>query len=94
MRRGIVRSATVPTAAGQIIGANPRRVAILFSAASAGYAVSTEPAVTMTTGLLVQLVTRVQITREEHGDAVTKPWYGITTPSALPVAYLEVTEEE
>ncbi len=81
---GIVQTAAIDsTEATAILGTDADRQSILFSATRVDvddYTISTERQVTLGAGIVV--VGRggpVQITRESHGDAVTKPWYAIAS---------------
>jgi hypothetical protein len=94
-RRGTIGSVVLGTTAGLVVGGNEKRVALVFSPANAGrYTVSPQPSPAIDLGLT--LMTNggfLELTREKHGDVVTRPWHGVAGQANTKVAFLEVSSK-
>lgn len=91
-RHGIVQSMAVGTTPVMILGTDARRRAILLSpplSPTDSLTVSTERDVVSGAGLILapggQAIT---ITREHFGDAITRPWFAVSSAGSLTLGLL------
>ena len=97
-RNGRVNKASINSTPQKVVASSEQRVVLVFSPPSTGsYTVSTEASITDSGGMvLLAGGGELTITREIHGDAVTKPWYAMTNSAPVPaptvMGFVEVLE--
>lgn len=89
-----VRAPIVNTAASEVLGPNPARVAVIISPHySEEFTIATDPRVVRGAGIVMAITaTPIVLTRQQLGRAITLPFFAISAANAVTIGIQEFTE--